>query len=91
MNKAKEKAIKYPKGKPIKVLIGSEFELQTLLLNAKKEVTEKIFDDLVKEHIVCNSEVCSAPCCISFRELKKKYLNTSNTESKKEEENGRKK
>ena len=41
-----KKEIKYPKGKPMKVLVGSEFELQILLLNAKKEV----FDDK-GEHI----------------------------------------
>ena len=41
-------------------------------LKAKKEV----FDDIVKEKIVCNKSKCDAPCCISLRELKKRHLST---------------
>jgi len=59
----------------MKILIGSELELQTLLLNAKKEV----FDDLIKEEIICDDIKCGEPCCVSYRKLKKHHLSTHNS------------
>jgi len=65
-----EKEIKYPKGKPMKVLVGSEFELQILLLNAKKEV----FDDVEKLVRQLAGDFGEVPIYKDYQELKKKHL-----------------
>ena len=45
-------------------------EKEKIRTQAKKEV----FDDIAKKKIVCNDEKCTAACCVSFREIKKRHL-----------------
>ena len=57
--------------KPVIIVRNSfYYELEQLMKLAKKEVLE----DILKEKIVCNDKKCDAPCCISFRKLKKKHI-----------------
>lgn len=77
-----EKKLKYPKGNPMKIIFGSELDYQSLIFFVKKE----IFDDIVKEKIVCDDKKCTAPCCVSYRKLKERHLSTF---SKKKKEHNR--
>jgi len=57
----------------MKILIGSEFELQTLLLNAKKEVFDDIekmkgFETYHKDKWVCHIK--------DYIKIKKRHLST---------------